>query len=156
VRVASQPYVGASITENTSATSAATAMTAPPTSSRGASGSADSGTNRSVPASATAASNTLSPKIERHEKTASRRPEASRPRMPAPPPTADQTLTARVRSEAGNVLVIVESVAGMTSAAPRPRTARSAISSVAEVAAIATAEPVPKMTRPTIKAIRRP
>ena len=48
--------------------------------------------------------------------------------------------------------LIVESVAGITSAAPRPRTARSAISSVAEEAVIATAEPLPKIRSPAISA----
>ena len=65
-------------------------------------------------------------------------------------------LTARPRSAGGNVPVIVDSVAGITSAAPRPRIARSAISSVADEAVIATADPAPKITRPTISATRRP
>ena len=102
------------------------------------------------------ASTTLRPKIERHEKTTRRAPEASSPRIAAPPPTAAQMLTARVRAEAGNVLVIVDSVAGITSAAPTPRTARRAINSVADVVVIATAEPPPKIIRPTIRATRRP
>jgi hypothetical protein len=65
-------------------------------------------------------------------------------------------LTARARSVDGNVPVIVDSVAGITSAAPRPRTARSAISSVADEEVIATADPAPKITRPAISATRRP
>ena len=131
-------------------------MAAPPTSRLGAFGSADSGTKRSVPASATMPSTTFSAKIERHEKAASSAPEASSPRIAAPPPTAAQMLTAPARLDSGNVLVIVESVAGITSAAPSPRIARSAISSVGVVAAIAIADPAPKITRPTIRAMRRP
>ena len=65
-------------------------------------------------------------------------------------------LTALVRLSAGNVLVIVDSVAGMTSAAPTPSTARSAISSPAEAAVIATAEPAPNTISPTISANLRP
>jgi hypothetical protein len=70
----------------------------------------------------------LRPKIDRHESPASSAPEATSLRTAAPPATAAQTLTARVRFARGNVPVIVDSVAGITSAAPRPRTARSAIS----------------------------
>jgi hypothetical protein len=51
---------------------------------------------------------------------------------------------------------MVDSVAGMTSAAPRPRTARRTISSAAECAVIATADPAPKINRPAISARRRP
>ena len=123
---------------------------------RGASGSADSGTNRTVPISASPARITFNPKIERHEKTVSRVPEASRPRIAAPPATAAQTLTARVRCAAGNVLVIVDSVAGITSAAPSPSNARSTISSDGSPAVIAIADPPPKIASPAISAERRP
>ena len=58
-------------------------------------------------------------------------PGASRPKTAAPPATAAQTLTARVRCSSGKVPVMVDRVAGMTSAAPRPMTARRPISSLA-------------------------
>ena len=80
----------------------------------------------------------------------------SRPSTALPPATAAQTLTARVRRSGGNVPVMVDSVAGMTSDAPSPRIPRRTISSPAEPAVIATAEPTPKMPRPAISAVRRP
>ena len=126
------------------------------TSSRGASGSADSGTNRSVPTSASAAKTTLTPKIDRHERPVSSAPETSSPKIAAPPATAAQMLTALVRFAGGNVPVIVDNVAGITSAAPKPITPRNPISSVAESAVIATADPTPKITSPAISATRRP
>jgi hypothetical protein len=61
-----------------------------------------------------------------------------------------------VRCSLENVPVIVDKVAGMTSAAPKPITARSPISSPAEVAVMATAEPAPKIVSPAISARRRP
>ena len=79
-----------------------------------------------------------------------------RPSTAVPPATAAQTLTARVRCGPGKVPVMVDSVAGMTSAAPRPRTARRTISSAAECAVIATADPAPKIDSPAISARRRP
>ena len=80
----------------------------------------------------------------------------SRPKTAAPPATAAQMLTARVRCSLAKVPVMVDRVAGMTSAAPRPRTARRPISSVAEWAVMATADPAPKIDRPAISARRRP
>ncbi len=68
-------------------------------------------------------------------------PEAIRPRRALPPATPAHTLTAWVRRSAGNVVVIVDKVAGMTSDAPSPNNPRNRISSVAEVAVMATAEP---------------
>ncbi len=81
---------------------------------------------------ATAARTTFSPNTDGHDHTSRRIPEVSSPRIAAPPATAAQTLTARVRCSAAKVPVMVDRVAGITSAAPRPRTARKAISSVAE------------------------
>ena len=51
---------------------------------------------------------------------------------------------------------MVDKVAGITNDAPSPSNPRSKISSVADVAVVATADPTPKMTRPTIRARRRP
>ena len=103
-------------------------MRAPPTSSWGASLSADSGTNRRVPTIAIAASTTLSAKTDCHDQTSSSSPVISRPAMALPPATPAQTPTARVRCCGGKVPVMVERVAGITSAAPRPSTPRSAMS----------------------------
>ena len=104
---------------------------------------------------AATARTTFSPNTDGHDHASSRIPEVRRPRTAEPPATAAHTLTARVRCPPGNVPVMVDKVAGMTSAAPRPRTARRPISSAAELAVIATADAAPKIERPTISARRR-
>ena len=139
VLAAVQPLSGASITENTSRLRPATAMRAPTMSMRGASGSADSGTNLNTPIRATPPSTTLRPNTDCHSQNSSKAPDTSRPRIAAPPATAAHTLTALTRSDSGNVPVIVESVAGITRAAPMPITARRPISSFGPPAVIATA-----------------
>jgi len=80
----------------------------------------------------------------------------SRPSRALAPATAAHTETARVRSAAGKVAVMVDSVAGMTRAAPRPMTPRRKISSFADEAVMATPEAAPKMTSPAIRTRRRP
>ena len=156
VRVLSQPFSGASMMLKTRATSPVVAISPPPTSSLGASGSADSGTKARAPANATAATTTLMAKTAFQVQCSRTAPEATRPRRALPPATPAQTLTAWVRRSAGNVEVIVDKVAGMTNDAPSPNKPRSRISSAAEVAVMATAEPAPKMTRPTTRVRRRP
>ena len=131
-------------------------MAAPAKSIRGAPGSADSGTKRSVAIRAIAARTTLRPNTDCQWNHSSSTPELSRPSTALPPATAAHTLTARVRRSGGNVPVMVESVAGMTSEAPSPRIPRSTISSPADPAGMARAEPAPKMLRPAISAVRRP
>jgi hypothetical protein len=94
---------------------------------------------------------------ELHEDRQAARGQAALREDPATPPaTAAQTPTARVRCCPAKVPVMVDRVAGMTSAAPRPSTARRAVSSSAERAVMATAEPAPKIDRPTISASLRP
>jgi hypothetical protein len=142
--------------EYTSATRPITARMAPLMSRRRVSGSADSGTKRMVPAMAAAARMTFSANTDGHDQTCRTVPETSRPSTAAPPATAAQTLTARVRCSLAKVPVMVERVAGITSAAPRPITARRPISSPAELAVMATADAAPKIDRPAISAHRRP
>ena len=125
-------------------------------SSRGASGSADSGTTRSVPMMAIAARTTLRAKTERQLQNSSRVPEASTPRTALAPATPAQILTALVRSAAVKVPVIVDSVAGMTRAAPDTQDRAERDQLVAPSAVIATAEPTPKITRPISRVSRRP
>src|ERR1039457_22763 len=119
VRTDSHPWLGASMMEYTSATMPITASTAPLTSRRGALGAADSGTKRMVATRAAVARTTFSPNTDGHDHTSRRIPEASSPSTAAPPATAAQTLTARVRCSTAKVAVIVDSVAGMTRAAPQ-------------------------------------
>lgn len=99
---------------------------------------------------------TFSANTEGQDHTCRTSPETSIPRTAAPPATAAQTLTARVRCWLAKVPVMVDRVAGMTSAAPRPITARRPISSPADAAVMATAEAAPKTARPAISASRRP
>ena len=156
VRALPQPASGASMIEYTRAPRPTTVMSAPTTSSLGASGSADSGTTRSVPATAATASTMLRPKTDRHDHCSSSSPEPSRPRIALPPATPAQTPMARAFCSRGNVLVSVDRVAGMTSAAPSPRTPRIAISAPGLVTVVAAIEPAPKTDRPASRARRRP
>ena len=123
---------------------------------RGAPGCADSGTKPIVPAIAIAARTTLTAKADRHENTSSSAPVHSRPSRALVPATAAHTETARVRSAGGKVAVMVDSVVGMTRAAPTPIRPRRKISSFADEAVMATAEAPPKITRPVIRTRRRP
>ena len=60
------------------------------------------------------------------------------------------------RSWGGKTWVRIDSVAGMTNAAPTPITARHAMTAPALVANVATAEPAPNTTRPKFRAPFRP
>src|SRR4029079_18800783 len=112
-------------------------------------------------------------KTARHDHHSSTRPEVRRPRIAEAPATPAQAPTALARCAAGKVEVIVESVAGITSAAPTPRRARIAISQEASALVIAAAEPTaeharaakrvfrpteqtPKIARPASSVLRRP
>jgi hypothetical protein len=86
-----------------------------------------------VPARA-AAKTTFSPNTDGHDHTCRTSSEVSSPSTADAPATAAQMLTARVRCWLAKVPVMVDRVAGMTSAAPRPGTARRPISSLAEPA----------------------
>ena len=99
---------------------------------------------------------TLSPNTDRHDQNSRRTPEVSSPSTALAPATPAHIPTARVRSAEGKVLVIVDRVAGMTRAAPRPITPRRRINSLAEPAVIATPEAAPKMASPISKVARRP
>ena len=85
-----------------------------------------------MPAIASAASATFNPNTDCQDHTCSSRPVVSRPRTALPPATPAQTPTARVRWAGGNVLVIVDNVAGITNAAPSPSTPRNAMSALAD------------------------
>ena len=78
------------------------------------------------------------------------------PRSRSPPPRPPRSPTALVRSAGGYVPVIVDSVAGITNAAPRPMRPRRKMRSLAEVTAIAAADALPKTMSPPMRALRRP
>ena len=68
---------------------------------------------------------TLTRNTEPHQKCSSRKPEAIGPIAAPPPETPAQIAMACVRSWAGNTLVRIDSVEGITNAAARPMTARA-------------------------------
>ena len=78
------------------------------------------------------------------------------PRAAPPPEMPAQMAMALARSWAGKTLVRIDSVAGMTNAAPRPMTARLAISWVEPVDRAPPMMPTPKMARPSCRAPLRP
>ncbi len=98
----------------------------------------------------------MTAKAARQENQWRRTPLQSSPKMALPPATAAQTPTAFVRSAGGYVPVIVDNVAGITNAAPRPIRPRRKMRSLAEDTAIAAADAAPKTIRPPMSALRRP
>ena len=92
-----------------------------------------------VPISASTARSTLRPKKELQLKNSSSRPEPSRPITAPAPTTPTQTPTAWALSSGGNDVVMIDSVVGITSAAPTPIAARSPISVVGSFATSAAA-----------------
>ncbi len=83
-------------------------------------------------------------------------PPSSGPIASAMAETPAQTPIAVPRSLAANVAVMIESVAGIISAAPMPWTARAPISSVALPESPQSSEETVKTTRPMMKIRRRP
>jgi hypothetical protein len=72
------------------------------------------------------------------------------------PDTAAQAAIALGRSCAGKMLVRIDSVVGITPAAPSPMMARAAIRALELSANSATTEPAPNTMRPRMSARRRP
>ena len=85
-----------------------------------------------------------------------RKPPEMGPKATPMPDTAAQTAIAFGRSDAGKMLVRIESVVGMIPAAPRPISAREAISMVESVEKTAATDPAPKITSPDTSARLRP
>ena len=151
-----QPRSGASITAQTMVVSAAIDRPAPGRSSLGASGSRDSGTSTAAPTRATATIGRLTRNRLCQLKCSSSQPPVMGPTAMPTPDTAAQMAIALGRSCAGKMLVRIDSVVGMIPAAPRPISAREAIS-VAELSeSVAASEPAPKTSRPVTSARRRP
>jgi hypothetical protein len=106
--------------------------------------------------SATAATGTLTRKTDDHSNHSSSSPPA---RGPSPIPTAAraaQIAIALPRSSPVKTLAMIESVAGMISAAPMPIAARTAITASAESATRAPRLARPKIDTPTWSASFRP
>ena len=114
------------------------------------------GTTRITPMHDSAARPAVTRKIEPHQNCSSSTPDTRMPRVPPAPAKPAQMPTALARSSGGNTLVMVDSVPGMRSAAPRPVSARSPMSGPAESTNAESSEPMPKMAVPAISAPRRP
>ena len=116
-----------------------------------------SGISRSEPRSATTPIGRLTKKIQRQSSHSVSIPPNRRPKAPPATAIAAQTESARVRSwPSRNVVVTIERAAGDTSAAPKPCTARKAMSIVAGLGKPATSDARTKTTIPARKRRRRP
>ena len=122
-----QPRAGTSITAKTIAPTATTTVTAPTQSTGGCSCWRDSAILHANPARTAPA--TVNPtNTEVHDHCSSSTPAPRMPRTAPDPATPAHTPTARPRCAGGNPAVSIDSVEGMTSAAPAPANARAAIS----------------------------
>ena len=99
---------------------------------------------------------TLTRKTEPHEKCWSRKPLATGPMAAPPPEMPAHTAIAFPRSWGGNTFVRIESVAGMTNAAPKPITARPAMTPPALFMNAEKSEPARNTVRPNCSAPLRP
>ena len=140
----------------TSAARAPTEINVPIGSSRGGCDSRVAGTIRIVPTRASAASTTLSAKIDGHESHWSSKPEMRRPRTAPPAATPTHVPTALPRSSGGKMVVITESVTGMMKAAATPITMRSPISCVGVWRKRARKDASPKSESPRARMGLRP
>ena len=93
----------------------------------------------------------LTRNTEPHQKCSSSRPDASGPRAAPLPEMPAQMAIALARSRAGNTLVRIDSVEGMTNAAPMPITARAAISMAGLSAKAPSTEPAANTTQPGLQ-----
>ena len=154
---AAPPPAGPSMAAKASAASPAETVTAPamsiePCSRR----SLDSGTWRSVMATATAAMGTLMRKISRHDHAWTSQPPMKGPTALATPASADQAPTAWPRSSGWNDAEMIARLPGTRSAPPAPCRARAKVSQVAVGARAHRTDATVKATRPITNIRRRP
>ena len=95
-------------------------------------------------------------KIARQVTSSVSQPPTSGPSASAIADTPAHVPMALPRSWGGNALVMIDSVAGIISAAPTPWTAREATSQCSEGAKPIVAEAAAKTTTPIRKTVRRP
>src|SRR6185503_21086627 len=98
--------------------------------------------------SATTTTTTLIKKIDPHQNCSSRAPLTTPPIATPTPANPAQIAIARGRSFGGNTWARIDSVAGMTNAAPTPITARAPITAPAELDVIANSDAAPNTTSP--------
>src|SRR3954452_2187782 len=113
-----QPFVGASISPYTRATMPTIDSSAPIGSSRASCGSRDFGITNLPKIRAMMMTGTLMRKIEPNQKWPSKKPLATGPNAPAAPVMLAQIAIAFGRSFGGKMLMMIDSVDGMISAAP--------------------------------------
>src|SRR6476620_305673 len=117
----------------------------PGTSTGGAAGSREVGTNRTPPAMATAATGTLTMNTEPHQKCSSSQPPEIGPAATPTPTIAAHNPIAFARFTGSmKMLVINDNVVGKMTAAATPIAARAAIRASAEFTCAATAEVIAK------------
>ena len=151
-----QPWLGASMMAYTSALRPTIDSSAPTGSSGVSVESFDFGTSTYPATRATAMIGRLTRNTEPHQKCSSSRPEASGPRAAPLPEMPAQMAIALARSRRGKTLVRIDSVDGMTNAAPTPITALATISIVGSSAKAPSTEPAANTTRPACRAPLRP
>jgi len=117
----------------------------------------DSGTYRIASSAVAMPIGTLTKKIHSQLSRSVRMPPSSRPKAPPPAAIALHTPSAFVRSApSANVVVMIESAAGETSAPPSPCSARAATSCPDVVASPLSSEATEKMVTPHRNSLRRP
>ncbi len=94
--------------------------------------------------------------MEPHQKCSSSQPLVTPPSATPTPAKPAQIAMAWRRSSGGKTCASTDRVAGMTSAAPMPITARAAINWLDVPANAASPDAPPKMTSPVFNASRRP
>ena len=133
VRALLHPQLGASMTVYTRAVTPIADRIKPPMSSGGVAGSREVGTNKIPPTMATAATGTLTRKIEPQKKCSSSQPPVIGPAATPTPVMAAHTPIALARGTGSvKMFVISAKVVGKITAAPTPIAARAAISASAE------------------------
>ncbi len=129
---------------------------APTTSSGRRRGSRDVGTSQPTSTRAVATIGTLTKNTEPHQKCSSSQPLPTMPMAAPEPANPAQMAMARGRSSGGKTAARIDSVPGISSAAPRPWVARMAMRAPGSPAMVASSDIVPKIASPAISAPLRP
>src|SRR5664280_2338111 len=151
------PRWGTSMIDQTSRVRPVVDATAPSTSMGRRTGSRESGTSHSAATSPSRTTGTLTRKIDPHQKWASSQPPAIGPMAIPKPVVPDQMPMARSWSSGSRkTSVMMDRVAGMMQAAPRPIAARAQSSAFGDVENAEAADPAPKITSPAQRIFLRP
>src|SRR6478609_2250250 len=151
-----QPLSGPSMIPYTNAASPTIDSSAPSGSSGAWIFSRDLGMRKKPATSAITTTATLIRKIEPHQKCSSSAPLTTPPMATPTPAKPAQIAIARGRSLGGNTWARIDSVAGITNAAPTPITARAPITALDVLDNAANSDAAPNTIRPPLSASRRP